>query len=216
MGQIWDAFTQSYKTEGISGAKTAVGGKAYAFRTGYDIGAEMKISGFEIGYVRRRSGLDNNQQVLAVLSNLKFQRYFINNGSLDLYNTYESTNARSRLLGKRINEWIQREGLKTSDVPSRASYQAANPAEKDTTEVLKHGGSREWIRKEGGEAKNIDMPSLPSLPSMPSLPSFKLPSIGIAGKGLIGVIVAIGVVIVMLIAIGYSGLGGAAGSHLEK
>ena len=50
----------------------------------------------------------------------------------------------------------------------------------------------------------------------PSLPSLKLPSIGLAGKGLIGIIVMIGVVILILVAIGYSGLGGAAGSHLEK
>jgi len=169
MGQIWDAFSRSYKEEGLTGAKTPQGGKAYAFETGYDIGTTMKISGFEIGYVGRRCGL-NNQQVLVVLSNLKFQRYFVNNGSLNLYNTYETENARSRLLGKRIKEWLKQEGLEVRDIPARASYQAANPSDKDKDEVIRYGGSNEWIAKEGGEAKDwkpdISLPSMPAFPSL--------------------------------------------------
>jgi hypothetical protein len=208
MGQIWDAFTQSYKTEGITGAKTVSGDRAYAFRTGYGIGSEMKISGFEINYVRRRSGLGSNQQVLALLANLKFQRYFINNGSLDLYNTYDTTNARSRLLGKRIKEWVEREGLETSDIPARASYQSANPAGADRDEVIKYGGSDEWIDKEGGEAKDIDLPKLPGLPGLPGI-NFNLPSFPDLGgvKGSLQVTALFAVVVVLIIVYMLTGKG---------
>lgn len=209
MAQIWDAFSQSYKTEGLTGAKTPSGGKAYAFETGYEIGSEIKISGFDIGYVRRRSGLEGNQQVLAVLTNLKFQRYFTNNGSLALYNTYDTQNARSRLLGKRIKQWIEREGLKVSDIPARASYQAANPAVKDTEEVLKYGGSESWVKKEGGEAKDLNI----SFPALPTLPSF---SISATTKVIIAIVGGIILLALLLGSLGYSGLGGALGSRLEK
>lgn len=198
MGEIWDAFTKSYRTEGITGAKTGSGDRAYAFKTGYDIGSEMKISGFEINYVRRRSGLGSNQQVLVVLANLKFQRYFINNGSLDLYNTYETTNARSRLLGKRINEWMSREGLKTSDIPARASYQAANPGVNDRDEVKKYGGSDEWIEKEGGEAKDINLPKLPDVPGLPGI-NFGLPDMsGLKGSLQVTALFIVAVVLIIV------------------
>ena len=208
MGQIWDAFTKSYKTEGITGAKTVSGDRAYAFKTGYDIGSEMKISGFEINYVRRRSGLGSNQQVLVVLANLKFQRYFINNGSLDLYNTYENTNARSRLLGKRIDEWMSREKLKTSDIPAHASYQAANPGVNNRDEVIRFGGSDEWITKDGGEAKDIELLKLPDMPSLPGI-NFNLPSFPDLGglKGSLQVTALFAVAVVLIIVYMLTGKG---------
>lgn len=77
--------------------------------------------------------------------------------------------------------------------------------------------------KEAGEAAKIAAPSIPSLPSLPSLPSidvklpsFSMPSIGLAGKGLIGVIVLIGLGLLALIALGYSGLGGSVGRVAES
>ena len=206
MGQIWDAFTKSYKTEGLTGARTPEGGKAYAFKTGYDIGSEIKISGFDLSYVSRRAGL-TNQQTLVVLANLKFQRYFISSGSLDLYNTYPTQNARSRILGKRIKQWIEREGLKMSDIPKHASYQAANPADKDRSEVLRYGGSEKWIREQGGEAKDLDLPSLPSLPGFPNLSG----AISAKTRALLTVIAIIGLLFLFLISLGYSGLGASVG-----
>lgn len=79
------------------------------------------------------------------------------------------------------------------------------------------------LKKEDGKVVIRDMPASEEikiwgtpLPSKLKLPSLSLPSIGLAGKGLIGVVVAVGVVIVVLIALGYSRLGGAAGSRLKK
>ena len=51
--------------------------------------------------------------------------------------------------------------------------------------------------------------------SMPGLPDLKLPSIGLAGKGVIGILVAIGLVLLALLALGYSGLGGSVGRVAE-
>ena len=56
----------------------------------------------------------------------------------------------------------------------------------------------------------------PSKLLMPSLPSLNMPDIGLPGKGIITILAIIFIGLLALIALGYSGLGGAAGSHLEK
>ena len=67
------------------------------------------------------------------------------------------------------------------------------------------------------DEKRWGAPSLPSF-KMPSfeMPDIKFPSIGLAGKGIIGILTIVFIGLLALIALGYSGLGGAAGSHLEK
>ena len=173
MGQIWDAFKKSYKTEGLTGAKTVTGAKAYAFETGYRIGSEVRISGFDTGYVRNRAGLKSNQQVLALMANLKWQRYFVSSGYLKLFNQQDTLNGRSRILAKNMKRFMANNKLEEKDVPARASYQAANPAKKDTEEVKRYGGTDKWIKEVGGEAKDIKVPSFPSF-TLPKMPSFNL------------------------------------------
>ena len=63
------------------------------------------------------------------------------------------------------------------------------------------------------------------LPSMPSMPSLKMPSvdvklpslgIGTSTKAILGLVMFVFVVLLFLVALGYSGLGGAAGKAAEK
>ena len=164
MGQIWDAFSKSYTTEGLTGAKTVTGAKAYAFKTDYEIGSEVKITGFNIDYVRNRTGLKSNQQVLALMTNLVWQRYFVSSGYIRLFNEQDTVNGRSRILAKNMKRFMLNNKLEEKDVPARASYQAANPAEGDITEVEQYGGTDKWVKSVGGEAKDMDLPSLPSMP----------------------------------------------------